>query len=109
MDAQKLNSTLALEELLFRLVSLHPLKEFDQIIQLNNEMHSVLEHHRHLFESSNQTRSASSFDEKYSSIFTAYTDSVILATYMYPLTSLMDRFLLGIEFMAAKGCWLNRK
>ena len=104
-------SSAELHGLLVELMSLHPIREFKQIMDLNDKMRLILEKQREVYENTNLT----SFDEQiykkdfsFVSFFNNYMEYVTLANYMYPFTHLAYRFILELEILTSKHVYAEK-
>ena len=104
VDASWPRSSAELRDILVEVMTLHPIKEFDKIIQLNDRLSHILEAQREAYANTTTGYDETQYKRDYSFVnfFNNYMEFVVLANYLYPFTDLMHRFHLELEILTTK-------
>ena len=97
-----------LQELISKLMGMHPVQDFKEIIALHDSLDSILEKQRQEF-SRLYNNSSPDFIQKQQrvdmgivSLFNGYLERVYLANYMYPFLDHLNRYAFESEFLATE-------
>ena len=92
-------SSVELRDLLVTLLKLHPIKDLQRIIELNDEMKALLDRQRQEFHSSN--KSLDEADQRrnngFIAFFNSYMEYAVLTNYMYPFLNMIQRFAIELK------------